>query len=686
MTKTTIEVPRNTSDSNSLFEDWFLKTICGFLTLKNEYEIIQYRFGLNGRPNLTLEDTGIILEITRERVRQVEQRAVDDLSRLINGDVSRDMQLQKSLVERIQSYKTSLYQLGQIVDEQTIANHAMGFFSEVNINLPLLRLLLHLSGYKSINLETNTIEKRLAWALKSIDTRRIQSAISVISSYLRDVAIAKSFDEIKLAVNKDRKPEARFNDYELKHALNLSFDLEKVDGEKFQIRYYKLSSIPDKIYRILYNADKPIHVRQIAIMLNKEAFRHGEVSRVNSHTVGVKLSGDSRFDSIGRSGEWFLTEWEGFSADTILDLMEDALHSTGEPLSSQAIFDFVREKRPVEKGAIDSYLSQDSRFVRVGVNLFALRDWGMASVSTTRERKFERVFSKAKLCEYIELVFKAKEVNEMFVTDLSQEIGNLEPRISSQSIYNSIINSPAVNIVNQQQGRMRKIAVFVPNYRAKLTKLDILTRDIPVGELIQTTIRKVLENQPDNQLELATLRDLVSKEIYCPPPSVYSSIEKMNDVEKITNSSNQVVCRLNKSTNNYTRQIEQIADKQLVVEINRALSLVNISSVDLALFQMGKIFEHTLKKYMLEVQSKNLAVVTQDDLSKLYKMVQWAGKTGLVTDETALQYLRIERNDRGHGAPAERDEREALLKNAPTLIQFYIDYIILLEQRRERLV
>jgi len=685
MTKTTIEIPQNI-DSNSLFDVWLLKSICDFLILKNEYEIIQYRFGLNGYPSLTLEDTGIILDLTRERVRQVEQRTVNDLSRLTNGDISRNMRLRKDLVERLQSYKSSLYQLGQIIDEQSVTNHAIDFFSEVNINLPLLRLLLFLLGYKSIDLATNALGHHFAWALKSVDTKKIQSAISVISSYLREVAIAKSFDEIKLAVNKDRKAELRFSDYELKQAVNLSLDLEKLDSDKFQIRYEKLSSIGDKAYRILYNTNEPLHVRQLAIILNKESFKHGETSRITSHHIGARLSSDSRFGSIGRSGEWFLVEWERFTTDFILELMEDALHSRGEPLSAKAIFDFVREKRPVEKGAIDSYLGQDSRFVRVGIDQFALRDWGLASVSTTRERKVERVFSKAKLCEYIELVFKAKQVNEIFLVDLSQEIGNLEPRVSPQSIYNSIIKSPAVNIINQQQERMRKIAVFVPNYRAKLTKLDILTKDIPVGELIQTTIRKILESQTDNQLELVTLRNLVSKEIYCPPASVYSSIDKMDDVEKITNSSNQMVCRLIKSTNNYAKQIEQIADKLLVVEINRAISLVNINSVDLALFQMGKIFEHTLKKYMLEVQSKNSATVTQDDLSKLYKMVQWAGKTGLVTDETALQYLRIERNDRGHGAPAERDEREALLKNAPTLIQFYIDYIVLLEQRREKLV
>lgn len=681
------EIPYEITDKHPLFDVWFLKILIDFLTLKNEYKVMQCRFGLNGYSNLTLDETGIILEpeVTRERVRQVEKRAIDDLSQLLNGSTKRNMQLRKDFFELLQNYKNSLYQLGQIVNEYVIINHAKEYFSEININLPLLQLLLNLLGYKSIDLETKVVSHRFAWALKDIDTTKIQAAISAISNYLRKVAIAKSFDEIKLAINKDRKADIRFNDYELRQALNLSFDLENVDGNKFQIRYQKLGSITDKAYRILYNADEPMHVRQLAIVLNKEAFKHGETSRITPHHVGARLCDDSRFDSIGRSGEWFLVEWKRFSAEFVLALMEDALHSVGEPLSAKAIFDFVRQKRPVEKNAIVSYLSQDNRFVRVGVDQFALRDWGLTSVSTSRTRNVERVFSKAKLCEYIELVFKSQQVGEMFVVDLSQEISVLESRVSAQSIYNSILKSPAVNIIEQQKERKRKIAVFVPNYRTKLSKLDILTRDIPVGELIQATIRKVLENQPNNQLELATIRDLVSKELSCPLASVYSSLGKMDDVEKVRNDLNQLVCRLVKSSDNYDKQIEKIADKQLAGEISRAINLVNIDSIDLALFQLGKIFEHTLKRYMLEVQTRNLHPVTVDDLSKLYKMVQWAGKTGLVTDETALQYLRIERNDRAHGAPAARDEREALLKIAPTLIPIYLDYIVLLENRRENL-
>lgn len=687
MPKSVIEIPSEILGDLPLFDMWFTKTLTDFLKLKNDYKVIQCRFGLNEYSPLTLDEIGMILEppVTRERVRQIEKRALDNLSKLIHGETQSGMQLRKDIVELLHNYKNGLGRLGKIVNEHEIVNHAIEFFSEININIPLLRLLLILLGYKSIVLETDVASHRIAWALNDFETKKIQDAISAISNYLRKVAIAKTLDEIKLAINKDRKAEKRFGDYEFRLAISLSFDIENVGKDKFQIRYQKLSSITDKVYRILYNADESMHLRQIARILNKEAFKHGETSNVTPHHVGSRLCSDSRFGSLGRSGEWFLVEWKRFSTEFILKLMENALHSVGEPLSAKAIYDFVHQKRPVEKKAIVSYLGQDSRFVRVGIDQYALRDWGLTSVSATRLRNANRVFSKAKLCEYIESVFKSKQVGEMFLVDLAQEIHTLEPRVSALSIYNSIIKSPAVKITEQQTDRKRNVAIFVPNYRTKLTKLDILTRDIPVGELIQVTIRKFLENQPNKQFELATLRDSVSKELGCPSASVYSALEKMNDVEKIKNNSNQMICRLVKLIDNYDEQTRKIVDRQLASEINRAVGLANIDSIDLALFQIGKIFEHTLKRYMLEVQTRNLLPVTADDLSKLYKMVQWAGKTGLVTDDTALQYLRIERNDRAHGAPAARDEREALLKLAPTLIPIYLDYIVLLENRRENL-
>jgi RNA polymerase primary sigma factor len=47
-----------------------------------EMRIIQLRFGLNGKAPLTLEETGKLMGITRERVRQIQEKAAIKLRSL----------------------------------------------------------------------------------------------------------------------------------------------------------------------------------------------------------------------------------------------------------------------------------------------------------------------------------------------------------------------------------------------------------------------------------------------------------------------------------------------------------------------------------------------------------------------------------------------------------------------------
>ena len=49
-----------------------------------EAEILRYRFGLDGRKSLSLKEVGDIFNLTKERVRQIEKKA---LSRLQNQKV-----------------------------------------------------------------------------------------------------------------------------------------------------------------------------------------------------------------------------------------------------------------------------------------------------------------------------------------------------------------------------------------------------------------------------------------------------------------------------------------------------------------------------------------------------------------------------------------------------------------------
>ena len=56
---------------------------------EREMKIIQLRFGLNGTTPLTLEETGKVLGITRERVRQIQEMAI---SKMRNFKIIRDLE------------------------------------------------------------------------------------------------------------------------------------------------------------------------------------------------------------------------------------------------------------------------------------------------------------------------------------------------------------------------------------------------------------------------------------------------------------------------------------------------------------------------------------------------------------------------------------------------------------------
>ena len=57
------------------------------LTFRSEREkaIFAYRFGINSKVSHTLEETGKMFGVTRERIRQIEAKYLEELRTLDNG-------------------------------------------------------------------------------------------------------------------------------------------------------------------------------------------------------------------------------------------------------------------------------------------------------------------------------------------------------------------------------------------------------------------------------------------------------------------------------------------------------------------------------------------------------------------------------------------------------------------------
>lgn len=74
-----------------------------------EAEIIQFRFGLDGNRPLTLEEVGEKFDITRERVRQIQNIAIHKMRRLMT-DNERQRSKEEILEERIEQKKMEVLQ------------------------------------------------------------------------------------------------------------------------------------------------------------------------------------------------------------------------------------------------------------------------------------------------------------------------------------------------------------------------------------------------------------------------------------------------------------------------------------------------------------------------------------------------------------------------------------------------
>jgi hypothetical protein len=105
--------------------------------------------------------------------------------------------------------------------------------------------------------------------------------------------------------------------------------------------------------------------------------------------------------------------------------------------------------------------------------------------------------------------------------------------------------------------------------------------------------------------------------------------------------------------------------------------------VDLALFQFGRLFESTLRRYMLGARETGRFAVSEQDLTRLSRMVDWLSTAELISDRSALDFLRIKRNERAHDDMPGLEERQALLASSSQTAEVYVRYIALLARLLE---
>lgn len=123
-------------------------------------------------------------------------------------------------------------------------------------------------------------------------------------------------------------------------------------------------------------------------------------------------------------------------------------------------------------------------------------------------------------------------------------------------------------------------------------------------------------------------------------------------------------------------EINQIQDAELRDNLHRAVALLTVESVDVGMFQLGKIFEKELKKLIICAQETGQYNIVSKDKGRLVDMVECVLREKLVSNQHELTYLRQERNESAHGDIPDQERRKQMLSRSKNLAGLYIYNII----------
>jgi hypothetical protein len=131
-------------------------------------------------------------------------------------------------------------------------------------------------------------------------------------------------------------------------------------------------------------------------------------------------------------------------------------------------------------------------------------------------------------------------------------------------------------------------------------------------------------------------------------------------------------------------QIPKLLDMAIASQARRAVEKLTVSDVDEGLRSLAKLFETTLKNFIHAADASGTYTVPASTYDSLMSMINWTKAQGIITDPTALNFLRLARNTLTHDDLAV-EERLILFNNAGWMAGMYLDYILLFSAKEHAL-
>jgi DNA-directed RNA polymerase delta subunit len=641
-------------------------------------DILCRRFALHGGPSYTLEDIGRYYDLTRERVRQIESKAIFEIDQLLSGQLkTKEWKIDGALEANYLSVKKQVQTGDFIILKHKIDAILLEKFGET-FTPGYLNLFMEVLGYTVIPHSFSGFRgtTKPSWCLASkYQKNEIESIFQALDVIFDNTSSIHLFD---LTIQAKKKAKNKLSNDSIHIALKACKEIEVAD-DSVSVKFCYLKNAADKAYRILEAYKKPLHYSAIAReinLLNKEA---PDFKPVKERNLTNQLVQDNRFIAIAKSGEWGLSSWGQFANITIIEAIEKVLHQAGEPMSFQNIWDGVSKLRQdAAKNSLTTYLnSRSDKFTKVGKDKFALTTWRIKPIP---KKIIAPAITNSEFFAVIKKVMSAK--NPIPLPELINIVSG-NTGLSKITVRQRINESTHLETTMKAGAKYKE--VFCKDINFEINEQPI-KREL-LRDKIQNEIRSILFDNPNVPFKKGDLYKEVSKNVECLRPTFYHYLENMEDVRQYQDGNNRFAIHDHKeSARKVELNIDQYeVDENLKNALMRPLSELTIDNVDIGLFELGLIFENGLKDYLTKAKEKSAIQVYSKDLGRLTDMINCVVREGVVTKGHHLNTLREERNNRAHGKVPNLKERIDLFNKAHYIADLFIKYIAFFHKKCDEL-
>lgn len=317
-----------------------LKAICDSLLNdlpERNRDIVQRRFGIGYEEPQTLQTIGDAYKITRERVRQLEEKKLDSLrksSKVNDIKIKKTLAELKSLIDRFGGLRREDKLEGSVLPADDYKPYLFFLLSLKPENFQYFK---HLPEFYPC-----WQSKKKALALAEAIVRDIESLFITIKEPVPERDLYELAKDRVFPKMEKKIPAQWFYSY-----LETSKLIEKNAFDKYGLVSWEEiipKNIGDKIFIVLKEEQKPLHFRDIKSAIEK--IFNEQAAEVTVHNSLIR---DPRFVLVGR-GMYALKDW-GYKEGSTKEIIEHLLSTSG-PLFREEIIAEVKKQKLVQDSTI----------------------------------------------------------------------------------------------------------------------------------------------------------------------------------------------------------------------------------------------------------------------------------------------------------------------------------------------